>query len=155
MSGFEFLREYWNKTKQKFQKDTHINNDATFIFISCCLGAVRRSRCNEMNVRQDQARGAVWIVVVKGCKWCPEEAALMGSGWGGRKHGEPRNPVESLTASGGWEIKEGSIARLWWKQRPEKVLRRSGPVTNVQCAKYFDGKQNGKVRPLPLPLEGQ
>lgn len=57
MSGFEFLREYLNKTKQKFQKEAHINSDATFTFVSCCLGAVRKSSCNEMNVRQDRATG--------------------------------------------------------------------------------------------------
>lgn len=30
----------------------------------------------------------------------------------GRKHGEPRIPVESLTESGDWEIEEGYITRL-------------------------------------------
>lgn len=113
MSGFEFLREYWNKTKQKFQKETHINNDATFTFISCCLGAIRRSRCNEMNVRQDQARGVVLDSCGDGLQMMPRSSSSDGERVeGGRKHGGHRNPVESLTASGGWEIKEGSVARL-------------------------------------------
>lgn len=102
---FQFLREVLNKifkrifkrisnkTKQKFQKETHINSDTTFTFISYYLLAVRRSRCNEMNVGTEQ-RGTAFDSC--GGRSSSDEQMIEE----GRKHGEPRVQAGSLTKSG-------------------------------------------------------
>lgn len=67
----------------------------------------------------------------------------------------PDSSGESCTESGSWEVRRGICNQIMGEAEAREGSKEKQASRYVQCAKYFDWKQNRKRRSLPLPLEGQ